>query len=68
MEQKGRKMGSGTAPELPKSVRGASGAPPDDENAGQKNKTKKRRKKAPQSPEKNIWYQVFWLKRVPKRR
>ena len=34
-------MGSGTAPELPKWVRGASGHPPDNDNAGQKNMTKK---------------------------
>ena len=46
IEQKGRKMGSGTAPELPKSVQGASGAPPDDENGGKKKKTQKYGKKS----------------------
>ena len=44
MEQKGSKMESGTAPELPKWVRGASGAPPDDENGVQKSKPEKMRK------------------------
>ena len=52
MEQKGRKMGSGTAPELPKWVRGASGAPPDDENAGQKEQPEKMTTKGPQKCEK----------------
>ena len=47
MDQKERKMRSGTAPELPKSVRGASGAPPDDENADLKNKKKRHLKKGP---------------------
>ena len=42
MEQKERKIRSGTPPGLPKSVRDASGAPPDDENAADDQKRRKK--------------------------
>ena len=67
MEQKGRKMGAGTAPELPKSVRGASGAPPDDENAGQKNKPKKKEKKGPQKEVKHYMPHGIFTKKGSKK-
>ena len=43
MEQKGRKIGSGRPPGLPKSVRDASGAPPNDDGIVE-NGEKRRRK------------------------
>ena len=67
MDQKGRKMRSGTAPELPKWVRGASGAPPDDENGVQKQEKNGTSKKAQKRRSKGRLPHRIWGKKGSKK-
>ena len=68
MEQKERKIRSGTPPGLPKSVRDASGAPPNDENAGQRKKPPKNTKNAQKSVKSATCPYSFCPKKNPERR